>query len=141
MSQWVSGFSAIIHEESNIETKNQMLEYLSDLMDDSHDFGWQSAKAAHAVRLCKMEENKVDWSETKKIDCVCRVHTQRVMSSGSKRSGNKDKPVPCRYYQKGTCGQKGHENNGQSYLHVCSVCFTFGHPMLTLKRNVKGKKK
>ena len=70
MSQWVSGFGAIIREESNVETKNQMLEYLSDLMDDSHDFGWQSAKAAHAVLLCKMEDNKVEWSETAKIDRV-----------------------------------------------------------------------
>ena len=59
MSQWVSGFIAIIREESDLETKNQMLEYLSDLMEDSQDFGWQSAKAAHAVLLCKMEENKI----------------------------------------------------------------------------------
>ena len=140
MSQWVSGFGAIIREESNIETKNQMLEYLSDLMDDSHDFGWQSAKAAHAVLLCKMEENTVEWSETTKIDRVHRVHAQRVVNSSNKRLVNKDKPLPCRYYQKGTCGQKGdHENNGQSYLHVCSVCFSFGkshaHPQKECKRS------
>ena len=140
MSQWVSGFSAIIREQSNVETKNQMLEYLSDLMDDSHDFGWQSAKAAHAVLLCKMEENKVDWNETAKIDRVRRVHTQRIVNTSSKKSANSHKPMPCRYYQKGTCGQKGdHENNGQSYLHVCSVCFTFGkshaHPQKECKRS------
>ena len=63
MSQWVSGFSAIIREESDLETKNQMLEYLSDLMEDSHNFGWQSAEAAHAA-LCKMEENKISWNKT-----------------------------------------------------------------------------
>ena len=79
MSQWVSGFSSIIREESDLDTKNQMLEYLSDLMEDSHDFGWQSAKAAHAVLLCKMEENKISWNETTKIDHVRRVHAQRIV--------------------------------------------------------------
>ena len=64
MSQWVLGFSCIIHEESDLETKNQMLEYLLDLMEDSHNFGWQSAKAAHAVLLCKIEENKISCNET-----------------------------------------------------------------------------
>ena len=48
MSQWVSGFSNIIRKETNIETKNSMLEYLSDLMDYSYEFGWPSAKGAHA---------------------------------------------------------------------------------------------
>ena len=62
MSQWVSGFSTIIHEETNIETKNSMLEYLSDLMDDSHDFGLPSAKGAQAVLLCK-----VNWGRPQRL--------------------------------------------------------------------------
>ena len=97
MSQWVSGFSNIIREESDLVTKNCMLEYLADLMDDSHDFGWQSVKGAHAVLPCKMEENKVNWDETSKIDRIRRVHAQRV--STEKKSVNKDKLVPCRFYQ------------------------------------------
>ena len=31
--QWISGFCAIVKEESNVKTKNSMLEYISDLMD------------------------------------------------------------------------------------------------------------
>ena len=140
MSQWVSGFSAIIREESDPETKNQMLEYLSDIMEDSHDFGWQSAKAAHAVLLCKMEENKISWNETTKIDRVRRVHAQRLVTTGHKKVNTKDKPIPCRYFQKGTCGQtKDHENNGQMYLHVCASCFASGkshtHPQKDCKRS------
>ena len=45
-----------------------MLEYMSDIMEDAHDFGWASAKGAHALILCKMEKGKVDWSTTEKID-------------------------------------------------------------------------
>ena len=77
MAQWVSGFCAIIKDESNVQTNNNMLSYVADLMEDCHDFGWQSASGAHAVVLCHMEENKVNWEETNKHDCVRRVHAQR----------------------------------------------------------------
>ena len=60
VSQWVSRLSAIVIEELDLETKNQMLQYLSNLVAESHDFGWHSAKAANAVLLCKMEKNKVN---------------------------------------------------------------------------------
>ena len=43
-SQWVSGFAMIAREEQNIDTKNAMLDYLSELMEDANDFSWQSAK-------------------------------------------------------------------------------------------------
>ena len=83
-----------------------MLEYLADLMEDSHNFGWQSAKGAHAVLLCKMED------DTAKIDHARRVHAQKFNSDPRKKLATKDKPIPCRYYQKGTCGQShDHENN------------------------------
>ena len=39
MSQWVAGFCQIIREQSDPTVKNQMLDHVSDLMEDSHDFG------------------------------------------------------------------------------------------------------
>ena len=46
--QWISGFCAIVKEESDLKTKYSMLEYISDLMDDAQDFGfcatWRNAK-------------------------------------------------------------------------------------------------
>ena len=68
MSQWVAGFCQIIREQNDTTVKNQMLDYMSDLMEDSHDFGWQAAKGCHAVLLDKMEEGKVVWGDTNKID-------------------------------------------------------------------------
>ena len=134
MAQWIAGFCTIIKEESNVQTKNNMLSYVTDLMEDCHDFGWQSAKGAHAVVLCHMEENKVNWEETNKRDRLRWVHAQRSQNpslSVGKKFKSKDKGVPCRFYQKGTCGQKTeHENGGQLYLHVCEHCFVKGksHP-------------
>ena len=126
---------------NHLETKNLMLEYLSYLMEDSHDFGWQAAKGAHAVLLCKMEENKVNWCDTTKIDRVRRVHAQRVSTEGKKKTMSKDKAVPCRYYQKGTCGQSSdHENNGQKYLHVCVLRFSFGKSSIHPQKECKHAK-
>ena len=71
--QWTSGFCAIAKEESNLKTKNLMLEYISDLMDDAQDFDFNSAKASLAVLLCHMEEGKVAWQETTKLTALGAV--------------------------------------------------------------------
>ena len=43
--QWVSDFAMIAREENNVQIKNAMLDYLSEIMEDANDFSWQSAKA------------------------------------------------------------------------------------------------
>ena len=109
-----------------------MLEYLSEIMEDSHDFGWGAAKGARAVLLCKMEEDRLNWSETNKIDRIRMAYVHKIHSPGTsnqstKRLGNKDQPTPCKVYQKSTCSHKAdHETNGHMYLHVSSFCFTNG---------------
>ena len=64
--QWVCGLCNIIREKQNVKTKNCMLDYMTEIMEDAQDFGWASAKGAHALLLCQMEEGKVDWHMTVK---------------------------------------------------------------------------
>ena len=90
--QWVSGFCTIIKDESNVATKKAMLEYMSELMEDAQDFGWASAKGAHAVLLCRMEEGKVNWKMTERIDRIRRAHAQKIVNNPAKKS-NSDTPV------------------------------------------------
>ena len=91
--QWVSGFATICYllfaarEEKNLDVKNAMLEYLSEIMEDANDFSWQSAKASHAVLLCRMEEGKVEWHETHKLDRIRRAHAQRGVGQNSGGGG------------------------------------------------------
>ena len=85
--QWVSGFATIAREEKNLDVKNAMLEYLSEIMEDANDFSWQSAKASHAVLLCRMEEGKVQWHETHKLDQIRRSHAQRGVGQNSGGGG------------------------------------------------------
>ena len=78
-----------------MQTKQNMLEYLAELMEDSHDFGWSAAKGAHAVLLCKMEEGRVSWDQTHKIDRIRIAHAQKIQNlNGTKRMHSKDTPTP-----------------------------------------------
>ena len=43
-------------------------------MEDASDFSWESV---HAILLTNMEADRLNWSETDKIDRVWRAHAQR----------------------------------------------------------------
>ena len=109
LSQWVAGFTEIIREESNTDTRNQMLDYPTDLMEDSHDFGWQA---------CRMEDGKITWDETSKIDRVRRAHAERLTSGHSqnvqtKKGERRDRAIPCKFCQNDSFSHtKDHETNG-----------------------------
>ena len=126
-----------------------MLEYLSDIMDDAQDFGWFTAKGAHAVLLCCMEENKVNWLQTEKIDRIRRAHAQKVNTQTQVPTSKKQNPengLLCRFYQNNSCPQKGdHTTAGQTYKHICAVCIGFGkkfsHPACECKTLKKSTQK
>ena len=64
---------------------------MSDLMDDTQDFGWNPAKASHTVLLCSMEEGKISWQDTSKIDRIRRTHVQRATTSQTTHNPRKSK--------------------------------------------------
>ena len=75
VTQWVAGFGRTMREEADPEIRQHMLDYMISLMDDANDFSWISAKASHAVLLCRMEQGKVrsyaDISAIDRIRCYC----------------------------------------------------------------------
>ena len=77
LTQFIQGFTRNILDESDGKVREQMLWYLNDLMENAKDFSWASAKAVHAVLLCKMERGKVCWSDTSRIDRIRRAHAQK----------------------------------------------------------------
>ena len=113
-------------------------------MEDANDFGWQSAKASHAVLLCRMEDGKVYWSETQKIDRNRRAHAQRgvIQNNGvqnSKSTKLDSKPtMACCFYQKGLChNQRHHEREGTFYKHVCATFFSMGRENRHMSKDCK----
>ena len=85
--QWMAGFCRTIREESDMVTKEHMLHYVINLLDDATDFSWASTKARNAVLLCRMEQGEIaGWQETEKIDRVRRAHAQRhIVGQGNRR--------------------------------------------------------
>ena len=107
-----------------------MLDYMTEIMEDAQDFRWASAKTAHALLLYCMEEGKVDWHMTEKIDRIRRAHAQKVASTSSSQGNKGHIPMqgtPCKFFQRGKCSHTSdHVTNGHSYKHICSHCFGVG---------------
>ena len=133
ITQWVSGFVRCMQEEKSEQNRTCMLDYLGNIMEDASDFAWDSAKACHAVILTNMEADRLNWTDTDKIDRIRRAHAQRHTSgsqtSASRSTAKKQKTsyskngVTCRYFQEGTCKYPTHHNTaGQFFRHVCGNC-------------------
>ena len=135
MPQFVQGFVKNILDESNLQYREHMLQYLGDIMEDASDFSWQSAKASHAVLLCEMERGKVTWTDTTRIDRVRRAYAQKHHNNGRQNRGSKIgeiKPWFRKQYQSGTCTfDKDHETGGRTHRHICAHCLLQGKNLIT----------
>ena len=146
--QWMAGFCRTIREESDMVTREHMLDYVINLLDDDTDFSWASAKASDAVLLCRMEQGEIaGWQDTEKVDRVRRAHAQRhVVGQGNTykaqdKGSNGGKVFPCVYFNRGACLQKQtHDNKGVTYRHICSYCWNkegkmFPHPQVECRKS------
>ena len=110
--------------------REQMISYMSDLMEDATNFSWQGAKAAHAVLCCELERGTVTWNDSHRIDRIRRAHAQKHVSNCAKtwgKSEQKRKPWYCKFYQNGTCTHnKDHKVGGRLHRHVCATCLQQG---------------
>ena len=143
--QWMSGFCSIIREEPDVKVKNAMLDYVTDLMEDAQDFSWPSAKGAHALILCRMEEGKVNWSMSDKLDRLRRAHAQKIVTNPTTTRSSRGKMdtqgMVCKFFQTGKCIQKGdHTTNGQLYTHICAHCVTLGKRFPHALKDCRNKK-
>ena len=144
-SQWVQGFARNILDEKSQKTREIMLTYLCDLMEDTTDFSWQGAKASHAVLLCEMERGAVTWSDTGRIDRIRRAHAQKHVTTSrffcrSNDCGNK-RPWFCKFFQSGTCSHsKDHETNGRLHRHICAHCLENGRQLNHSEKDCRAKK-
>ena len=91
-----------MREESDPENKNSMLDYLIALSEDVQDFSWDSARASHAILLCRMEQGEVkNYTETDKIDRIRHANAQRhpappsALANSKKQNQKTSKSMPC----------------------------------------------
>ena len=78
MGQWMVVFCRAMRAETDQNSKDAMLHCLISLLDDANDFSWNSAKASHAVLLCRIEQGEIkDYTQTEQTDRVRHTHAQR----------------------------------------------------------------
>ena len=71
MPQWVAVFCRIMKEETDLENKDSMLDYLISLFEDVQDFSWDAARTSRAVLLCRMEQGETkNYTDTEKNDRI-----------------------------------------------------------------------
>ena len=122
---FVSGFAAQIKDEHNVQIKDAMLQYFSELFEDANDFSWMGAKNCHAAVCCRMEEDKLDWLNTFGLDRCRNAYSQRPEPPKSREnfSNNENfepkRIVACSFYNNSRCNKpRDHENANTAYKHI-----------------------
>ena len=136
MPQWMAGFYRTMREETNQNLKDDMLNYLIDLLDDANNFSWRAAKACHAVLLCRMEQGEATgYDQVDHIDRIRRANAQKHVVQGSCNSNNYQygkksslkvgKTMLCQFFNQNSCVHAStHETRGVLYKHICAHCLT-----------------
>ena len=140
-SQWTSGVIRAALDLPMAE-REKKFEYIANLMEDASDFGFESAKACHAVVLTTMEADKLTWLDTDGLDRARRHHAQRPAPRGGNDSNDSGQQTAknsmlCKFYVEGTCNKgKSHWKNGMFYKHNCQICGA-AHPNKSCKPKAK----
>ena len=131
--EFVLGFLRMIRDPASKYDKDRMLEVLSDVMEDTIDFGWENAKGFYNMVGQDIEQNKLDWNDKQALLQMRLTHSRTVLPPAQSKP---NKPVGsarakcCAAFQRGTCDQEG--NHGP-YKHACDYCYRtknmfFPHP-------------
>ena len=121
--QWVQGFSCCILEENDVQSRNHMLQYQANLMQDALELNWNTAKRAHAAVLTEIERGHVTWSDQVGIDRIRQRFTQRALKSQSS-NGHEEQVRICKRYNEENCNQPQDHTEGKiTYKHSCFTCF------------------
>ena len=105
-----------------------MLTYLADIMEDTTDVKWASAKASHAIMLCEMERGSLTWFHTDRIDRIRKAHAQKHSISHGQNWGKNNenrRPWSCKAFQSGMCTHsKDHDVGARIHKYICEFCLT-----------------
>ena len=130
LTQWVQGFCKNVLDEKDEHKREQMITYMSELMEDATDFGWQGAKAAHAVLCFELERGTVSWDDSVRIERIRRAHAQKhsnMAKNWGRAYESSKKPWFCKFFQQGNCKfDSDHEVGGKLHRHICVFCVKQG---------------
>jgi hypothetical protein len=129
VDEFVYGYLQDALELPNGSKKRHMLQHLADLMGDSLEYGWESARNSHGIVLQKMEVGKLSW---KSPDAVARTRCKysrlrpAAVTPRTAKGGKQDAikgPLFCVPFQNGQCDHTGDHSSSRGYVkHICAFC-------------------
>ena len=69
-TQFSAGMLSVIEKEQNIETKNAIISFVSQIQQDMIDFGYQTILGITSVNLTTLEEKKIEWTDSDDINAM-----------------------------------------------------------------------
>ena len=135
--------------------RENMIEYLIELLQDAVDFSWPVAKGAHFVLINRMIEGLVSWENLPAVHKIREryaksTQNQNIQQFPDSKHDNlvkfdrkrDPKPVPCFKFNKRTgCSEKqDHLHQNLLLRHACQLCHQLtgqfeNHSKLTCPRN------
>ena len=140
--QFILGYLRIIQRQ-NSDTKNIMLNHLTNLLQSTLDFSFEIARGAHAVILQEIERGTLTWQDTEDIERTRSLYTTKITSADSFKGSSDTKRVVCAHYNAGKCRQQNdHRKDNILFRHICTYCYrvakkTYSHPELAYNRKQK----
>ena len=121
--QWVQGYVGCVLDEKDEIARQNMLWHMMQLMEDSIEWSFQTAKRAHAVVLQEIERGRCDWKNPDLVEKIRCRNTQRALNVPESTKKN-NKTFLCRHFNKGTCKYESEHSEGDKvFEHYCVYCF------------------
>ena len=128
LEQWFQGLLYCILEQDSNTIRENMLYYLTLLMQDAVELSSSTARQAHAAVLQEVEKGRVDWSRLDLIEQIKNHYTQRMVQQSKPNTASSIQTQVCSHYNKGYCRYESEHTVGNVlYQHYCSFCMRETH--------------
>ena len=122
--QWMQGLLFCVLDEEDHKIRENMLQYLTYLMQDAIELSMNTARKALAAVLQDMERGKVSWEQLNLVEKIKSRNTQRLVQGYRSNATTQDRIQPCIHFNKGSCKfESDHVLNNTIYQHICSYCY------------------
>lgn len=148
VSEFVQGYMTIMLD-NNVKIPKAMrsqMQHLQNLMLDSTDYGWESARNAHGIVLQHMEAGKLTWSDADAVAEVRRTYCQRFRNASQRASKTFTRGLAfCAKFQDGRCThEKEHDSPRGPVKHICAFCYrhynaSYPHPESECRNKARSK--
>ena len=109
--------------EKDEAIRENIIEYLIELLQDGLDFGWPAAKGAHHVLVHSIIDGLTSWAD---LDSVQKIRERFARTPNTQVEKSRQlKPAPCFKFNRRTGCHESREHVHQHLLlkHCCQLCF------------------